>query len=94
MPFHSQTQCLPRSFTVSLHRLSSVTIGVPDVAAAASYYEEFGLSQVAPGRFTSGDGGEQLRLEHARVRRLLGVEIGGDDYDDLARVGTAWPTSA
>jgi catechol 2,3-dioxygenase-like lactoylglutathione lyase family enzyme len=71
---------------VSLHRLSSVTIGVPDVAAAASYYEEFGLSQVAPGRFTSADGGEQLRLEHARVRRLLGVEIGVDDYDDLARV--------
>jgi hypothetical protein len=32
---------------------------------------------------TSADGGEQLRLEHARVRRLLGVV---DDYDDLARV--------
>ena len=69
-----------------LHRLSSVTIGVPDVAATASYYEEFGLEQVAPGRFTSADGGEQLRLEQAPGRRLLDVEIGVDDDDDLARV--------
>ena len=48
-----------------LHRLSSITIGVPDVAEAAAYYAEFGLEQVTPNRFATQDGGEQLRLEYA-----------------------------
>src|ERR1700741_1280062 len=68
-----------------LHRLSSVTIGVPDVAATASYYAEFGLTQVAANRFASQDGGERLRLRYAPSRRLLDVEIGVDDQDDLSR---------
>jgi catechol 2,3-dioxygenase-like lactoylglutathione lyase family enzyme len=70
---------------MALHRLSCVTIGVPDVAAVSSYYDEFGLEQIAPGRFASQDGGEQLRLQYARSRQLLGVEIGVDDDDDVAR---------
>jgi catechol 2,3-dioxygenase-like lactoylglutathione lyase family enzyme len=69
-----------------LHRLSSVTIGVPDVAAVSAYYEEFGLEQVAPGRFATQDGGEQLTIERAPSRRLVGVDIGVDDLDDLERV--------
>ena len=68
-----------------LHRLASITIGVPDVTAVASYYSEFGLRNIAPGRFATQDGGEQLRLEYAPSRRLLEVEIGVDDRDDLAR---------
>jgi len=43
------------------------------------------VSQIAPGRFTSQDGGEQLRLLYAPSRRLLEVEIGVDDNDDLSR---------
>lgn len=73
---------------MSLHRLSSVTIGVPDVAAVAAYYDDFGLDQVAPGAFATQDGGEQLRVEHAATRRLLGLEIGVDDRDDLDRVAS------
>jgi len=69
-----------------LHRLSSLTIGVPDVAAVAGYYADFGLEQVAPGRFATVDGGEQLRLEYASSRRLLALEIGVDDVEDLDRV--------
>jgi catechol 2,3-dioxygenase-like lactoylglutathione lyase family enzyme len=71
---------------MSLHRLSSLTIGVPDVAAVAGYYADFGLEQVAPGRFATVDGGEQLRLEYAPSRRLLALEIGVDDAEDLDRV--------
>jgi catechol 2,3-dioxygenase-like lactoylglutathione lyase family enzyme len=71
---------------MSLHRLSSLTIWVPDVAAVAGYYADFGLEQVAPGRFATVDGGEQLRLEYAPSRRLLALEIGVDDAEDLDRV--------
>jgi catechol 2,3-dioxygenase-like lactoylglutathione lyase family enzyme len=71
---------------MSLHRLSSLTIGVPDVATVAGYYADFGLEQVAPGRFATVDGGEQLRLEHAPSRRLLALEIGVDDVEDLEKV--------
>lgn len=69
-----------------LHRLSSITIGVPDIAPVAGYYTDFGLEQVAPGRFATTGGGEQLRLECAPSRRLLALEIGVDDVDDLNRV--------
>jgi catechol 2,3-dioxygenase-like lactoylglutathione lyase family enzyme len=71
---------------MSLHRLSSLTIGVPDVATVAGYYADFGLEQVGPGRFATLDGGEQLRLEYAPSRRLLALEIGVDDVEDLDRV--------
>ena len=71
---------------MSLHRLSSIAIGVPDVAAVGAYYEDFGLQQVAEGRFATADGGEQLRVEPAPWRRLLAVEIGVDDADDLEKV--------
>lgn len=66
---------------MGLHRLTSITIGIPNVAETASYYEEFGL---AP----TGDGGEQLRLEHAPTRRLTEVGVGVDDTDDLDRIAS------
>jgi catechol 2,3-dioxygenase-like lactoylglutathione lyase family enzyme len=69
-----------------LHRLSSITIGVPDVAEAAAYYADFGLEQLTSDRFATQDGGEQLRLEYTPSRRLIGVEIGVDDTDDLDEV--------
>jgi len=74
---------------MALHRLTSITIGVPDVAPSAAYYEEFGLTPAGEGRFATADGGEQLRLVPAPRRRLLELGIGADDPDDLARVGTA-----
>jgi len=77
---------------MALHRLTGIVIGVPDVAATARYYTDFGLtlSAAEPGdpvaRFSTQDGGEQLRLVHTGARRLLEVGVGADDPDDLDRV--------
>lgn len=74
---------------MALHRLTTLTLGVPDVAAAAAYYEEFGLTPLGDGRFATADGGEQLRLVAAPTRRPLALGIGADDADDLGRVAAA-----
>ena len=42
---------------MALHRLTSITLGVPDVGAAAVYYEELGLSPRGENRFATVDGG-------------------------------------
>lgn len=74
---------------MSLHRLASITIGVPEPEPVRAFYREFGLAETAPGRFDTADGGEQLRIETAPRRRLLALSVGVDDGDDLARVGAA-----
>src|ERR1700689_1505885 len=76
---------------MSLHGLTSITLGVADVDTVASYYEDFGLRRVGdrPGRgvvFATADGGEQLALRPAERRRLLEIAIAADDPDDLDRV--------
>lgn len=75
---------------MTLHRLTGITLGVPDVATTAAYYAEFGLQPDASGqRFTTTDGGEQLRIEHSSRRRLLELGIGAEDPDDLDRVAAS-----
>lgn len=80
-----------------LHGLTQVTIGVPNVAETAQYYEEFGLAPVAvtghpaaetgPERsFSTVDGGPQLRLVTTVRRRVVELRVGGDDPDDLKRI--------
>ena len=71
---------------MSLHRLTSVTMGVPNVAETAGYYTEFGLRPVGDGWFATQDGGRQLRVVPAATRRLVELHVGVDDPDDLARV--------
>jgi catechol 2,3-dioxygenase-like lactoylglutathione lyase family enzyme len=71
---------------MSLHGLSSVTIGVPNVALTSHYYSEFGLSALGSGHFATRDGGDQLRLVDSPRRRLIEVSIGADDRDDIDRV--------
>jgi catechol 2,3-dioxygenase-like lactoylglutathione lyase family enzyme len=77
---------------VSLHGLTSITLGVPDVEAACGYYEEFGLapSGRSPNgrqrRFSTLEGGEQLVVTEAPQRRLLEIGVGADDPDDLDRI--------
>jgi hypothetical protein len=57
---------------MSLHRLTSITLGVPNVKETAAYYEEFGLAPVGEGtRFATRDGGEQLTIVEAPARRLV-----------------------
>ncbi len=74
---------------MSLHRLTSIIVGVPNVEATAAFYREFGLIETAPGRFITADGGEQLVLTSAPQRNLLELGIGADDPDDLGRIAAA-----
>jgi catechol 2,3-dioxygenase-like lactoylglutathione lyase family enzyme len=68
-----------------LHRLASITIGVPNVEETAQYYAEFGL--VRDGcHFSTGDGGEQLRIVESPSRRLIELVVAADDPDDLELV--------
>ncbi|MTD56456.1 VOC family protein [Amycolatopsis pithecellobii] len=73
-----------------LHRLTSITIGVPNVAETAAYYTDFGLTpQSGPATtqaFSTVEGGEQLRIAHAPTRRLLRLGVGVSDPDDLDRI--------
>ena len=74
---------------MSLHRLSSVTMGVPDTAATRAYYAEFGLTPDGDeGWFTTRDGGRQLRVVEAPTRRLVEIVVGVDDADDIAAAGS------
>jgi len=79
-----------------LHRLTRITMGVPDVPRTAAYYADFGLTAVAategraaPVRFTTVDGGEQLAIVHAPRRRLVDLGVGADDPEDIERVARA-----
>ena len=72
---------------MSLHRLTTITIGVPDPDATATYYRDFGLAELGGYRFGTADGGEQLRLARTPQRRLLELGVGVHDSDDLARIG-------
>lgn len=77
---------------MALHRLTSITIGVPNVASTAAYYAEFGLTPTRDGRFATVDGGEQLALVPTPLRQLVELGVGADDPDDLARVANALTT--
>ncbi len=70
---------------MALHRLASITVGVPNVEATARYYDEFGLTRDGA-RFSTRHGGEQLRIVESPTRRLVELRIGADDPDDLDRV--------
>ncbi len=73
---------------MALHRLTCVTIGVPNLTQSIAYYAEFGLTHLGDGAFSTEHGGEQLRLVHAPQRRLVQLGVGADDHDDLARIAT------
>ena len=75
-----------------LHRLTRITMGVPDVTATAAYYIDFGLMPAVDQRnrnvfnLSTVDGGEQLSITRSTRRRLIDLGVGVDDPDDLARV--------
>ncbi len=87
-----------------MHRLTSITIGVPNVQETAEYYRDFGLIpakeemvsaysaealvSAREHRFSTVDGGEQLRIVHSPRRRLMQVGIGVEDSDDLGVIAS------
>lgn len=73
---------------MALHRLTTITVGVPDVAAATGFYREFGLHDTGNALATR-DGGDQLRLVTAPQRRLVELGLGTEEPDDLARIERA-----
>jgi hypothetical protein len=73
---------------MSLHGLSSVTIGVPNVEETGAYYTDFGLAPAPDGWFSTVDGGPQLRIVPTPARRLVELRVAADDVDDLGRAAT------
>lgn len=69
-----------------LHRVSSLTLGVPDPEAAGRFYEDFGLVRTSRSRFATQRGGDQLTLVQTPVRRLVEAAFAADDPDDLDRI--------
>ena len=74
---------------MSLHRISSITIGVPDPVASGGFFEAFGLDALGGGRFATRDGGEQVRIEAAVPRGLRRLAVAADDPDDLDRIAAS-----
>lgn len=74
---------------MSLHRLSHVVIGVPEVEQTRRYYLDFGLSEGEQGRLSTRDAGEQLAVVGAPTRRLIQLGLAADDPDDLQRIATS-----
>lgn len=66
-----------------MHRISSITLGVPDLESTAQFYTDFGLTPLGDHRFATLDGGEQLKLSYSPVRRLLEYGVGVDHPDDI-----------
>lgn len=74
---------------MSLHRLCSVTVGVPDPGLVGDYYGELGLVPDGGLGFSTVDGGRQLLLTEAPTRRLAEMVIGVDGPEDLAAAESA-----
>lgn len=70
---------------MGLHRLTSITLGVPDVSASSAFFDDFGLDAGADGWFGTRDGGEQLQLVASPHRSLQRLGVGARDSGDLAR---------
>ncbi|MEM9651165.1 MAG: VOC family protein [Actinomycetota bacterium] len=71
---------------MGLHRLTSITLGVPDVDASRAFFTDFGLTAGDEGWLATRDGGEQLQLIQSDRRRLARLGLGAEDPDDLARI--------
>ncbi len=69
---------------MALHRLTSITLGVPDVAASTAFFHDFGLT--GEGTLSTRDGGGQLELVASPTRTLHRLGVGTDDLDDLGRI--------
>jgi len=74
---------------MSLHRLTTLHVGVTAMDDTREWYRQFGLTEGDPGHMSTRDGGVQLVLEQARYRGIRQIGLGADDPDDLARIAAA-----
>ena len=65
---------------MGLHRLTSITLGVPDVEESTAFFTDFGLtrSDATTGVLSTRDGGDQLELTPSPARRLERLGVGAD----------------
>lgn len=68
---------------MSLHRLLGFTTAVPDPESLAVFYSELGLEGSPIAGFTGSDGGAAVLVEEGDFRRLVRVEFGCDESEDL-----------
>lgn len=73
---------------MALHRLTSITLGVPDVDRSRSFFDDFGLTPGDGGWLHTRDGGAQLELAPDEHRRLQRLGVGAADADDLGRAAS------
>lgn len=78
---------------MALHRLTSITLAVPDLAASGEFFEAFGLTKERAGWFATRDGGNQLELVESPRRNLMRLGVGASDQDDLERIARRVETS-
>ena len=71
---------------MGLHRLTSITLGVPDVDASSSFFTDFGLEAGDDGWHATRDVGEQLQLVAAPHRRLERLGVGATNAADVASI--------
>jgi catechol 2,3-dioxygenase-like lactoylglutathione lyase family enzyme len=71
-----------------MHRIKSITLGVPDLEGTAEFYTDFGLTPLGDYRFATVDGGDQLQLAYSPIRRLMEYAVGVDDPDDISRASS------
>ncbi len=74
---------------MAMHGLAEMTLGVPRVDEARSFYAEFGLSESEPGVFATADGGNQLKIVERPYRQLVEFAVSAGDDDDIGRVRAA-----
>lgn len=71
---------------MALHRLTSITLAVPDPAVSGEFFEAFGLTKADDHWLRTRDGGEQVELVRSPRRNLLRLGVGAADPDDLDRI--------
>jgi catechol 2,3-dioxygenase-like lactoylglutathione lyase family enzyme len=71
-----------------LHRLLSLTVGVPDVTTVRDFYLDFGLRDTASPYLSTRLGGGQLKLVPSARRELRQIELGAENPDDLADIAS------
>src|ERR1700730_1165396 len=91
-PSHRHRRITTKEHDMALHRLTRLTIGVPNIDETATFYTDFGLIPIetaddeAVRRFATVDGGEQLILVQRPIRQLVEIGIGAGDADDVGRI--------
>jgi catechol 2,3-dioxygenase-like lactoylglutathione lyase family enzyme len=74
--------------SMPLHRLLSLTVGIPDVTTVRDFYLDFGLRDTASSYLSTRLGGGQLKLVPSGRRELRQIELGAENPDDLADIAS------